>query len=154
VALFPAIYSAVMLLAYLLLMPLVGRMRVEPALGLSFGCTIAGYLLLVVTPPRSYLLVTLSTMLSALGATVAGPVLESLVANSISDEERASVMSVLFALILAVTSPFGYIGGVLSSVSDRFPFVLALGSSLANLVLVGLLRSVKARRAGAGAAAG
>jgi len=138
VALFPAIYSLVMLVAYIFLLPSVGRMKAESSLAVSLGCVIAGHLLLIASPNHSYLFVTLSTVVGALGAAVMNPVLDSMVANSIPDRERANALSIFYVLLLAVTSPFGYLGGILSSVSDRLPFLLALGAALVNALLLWL----------------
>jgi MFS family permease len=141
IALFTAAYSLVMLVAYVLLLPIVGRMKIESSLVFSFACLTASHLLLATSPIRSFVCVTLSTVIGALGAAVVNPLLDSLVANSIPDRERASALSVFYVLLLAITSPFGYLGGVLSAISDRLPFLLAFCTVLLNAGLLVLRAS-------------
>ncbi len=137
IAIFPALYSGMMLLVYVFIMPSIngGNMRAALMYGLLFS--IVGYALLIVSPQKSYALVITSTIVVAIGTGISGPVIESVLANSIRSDDRAKVMSVFHACMFAVSSPFGYLAGVLSSVSDRLPFAMAvvlLGAA------VGLLR--------------
>lgn len=71
------------------------------------------------------------------------PFVESLVANSINDKDRAKVMSILYVLVLGFTTPFGYIGGVLSSVSPRIPFVLIMVTFGISIMLLLILENVE-----------
>ena len=50
----------------------------------------------------------------------------SLIALNVNAEERARVMAILHMIIMALTSPFGWIGGILSEISRNLPFVLNL----------------------------
>jgi hypothetical protein len=61
---------------------------------------------------------------------------ESILANAIGDKERAKTMSILHVMLFAITAPFGYIGGLLASVSEELPFVMM---SLIFLVCIFLI---------------
>ena len=135
IAVFPALYSAVMLIVSIFVIPAIGKLRVERSLQLSLFFNISGYLLLVVAPSRSYPLVILSTILTAAGTAIANPIVESLLANSIIDEDRATVLSLFYVLLFAVTSPFGYFSGVLTTISNRLPFVLLMALLIMNVFL-------------------
>ena len=74
------------------------------------------------------------------------PFVESMVANSIDDENRAKTMSILYVVVLGVSAPFGYIGGVLSSISARLPFVLMIATFLISLLLLAAIESVEKRK--------
>jgi hypothetical protein len=49
---------------------------------------------------------------------------ESLVALHVNREERARVMAIQHMIIMFATSPFGWIGGILSGYNRAFPFML------------------------------
>jgi hypothetical protein len=60
---------------------------------------------------------------------------ESLVALHVNKAERARVMAIQHMIIMFATSPFGWIGGLLSSVSRSLPFVLTMVLLLAGIVV-------------------
>jgi hypothetical protein len=61
---------------------------------------------------------------------------ESLVALNVDKVERARVMAVQHMIIMLAVSPFGWLGGALSSVNRALPFALTTG-----LLVIGLLAS-------------
>ncbi len=123
-SLFPVVQSAAMLLVYLLVMPILGKLRFKMPLMSAFVAMIISNLLLVISPMRSFFMIILSTALTAYGTAVSFPFVESIIANSIDDNERAKTMSILYVILYGITAPFGYIGGILSSISEELPFVL------------------------------
>ncbi|HZJ56840.1 MAG TPA: MFS transporter [Clostridia bacterium] len=124
IALFPMIQSGIMLLVLLFVMPALGRISLKKPLLGSFASLIISNLLLVVSPHKNYFVLIISTVFMAFGTAVSFPLIESMLANAIDDKERAKTMSILYVILFAVTAPFGYIGGVLASVSEELPFVM------------------------------
>ena len=124
IALFPMIQSGIMLLVLLFVMPILGRMSFKKPLLGSFVSLIISNLLLVVSPDRSYIVLIISTVFMAFGTAISFPLVESILANAIGDRERAKTMSILHVMLFAITAPFGYIGGLLASVSEELPFVM------------------------------
>jgi hypothetical protein len=51
----------------------------------------------------------------------------------VNKAERARVMAIQHMIIMFATSPFGWIGGLLSSISRSLPFVLTMA-----LLLIGI----------------
>ena len=47
-------------------------------------------------------------------------------------------MAILYVVVLGISAPFGYIGGVLSSISARLPFVLVIMTFGISLILLRL----------------
>ena len=140
IAVFPAVYSGVMLAVYVFLMPTVGRLDPSKPLLLGLTASLAGYLVLLVAPRGAVWVIMVSTVLRGCGYAVTNPILNALIANSIPDTERAKVMSLFYVLLFAVSSPSGYVGGRLAAISDRLPFTVVVG--LAGLsVVVAVLRS-------------
>jgi MFS family permease len=72
-----------------------------------------------------------SLLFDGFGSGILAMLAESLVALNVDVAERARVMALQHMLIMFVTSPFGWIGGLLSGISRSLPFVL-------NIVLLGL----------------
>ena len=123
-SLFPVVQSAAMLLVYILVMPALGRLKFKLPLMSAFAAMVLSNLLLVISPAESFFMVIISTALTAYGTAVSFPFVESMLANSIDDSERAKTMSILYVILFGITAPFGYIGGTLSSISEELPFVL------------------------------
>jgi len=145
ISIFPAINSAVVLLVYALAMPAVGRMKVHRPLAFGLVCSGTSFFLLAVSPVQSMVFVIGSTILGALGGALTGPLSAALVANSVADADRAKVMSLFNALVIAACSPFGYLGGILSAVSERLPFVLGTATFVPTVALAILLPVIQRR---------
>ena len=140
IAVFPALHSAVMLLIFVFFMPRLSRS--DPKRPIIGGLLLSamGYLILILASGPSYPLILASTVLTAAGTALVSPFVRSLLANSIKDEDRAKVLSILNVLLLASTVPFGYIGGTLSAISERLPFLLIIATLGFSLLLVFALK--------------
>lgn len=121
---FPALRSVVMLLCYFLVLPRLHHRRHSSVITLGLLLTAAASFLLVIAPSRSYLMVSVSTVIEAVGTALAVPFFETLLFRVIDPNERARVLSVANVLMLAVATPFGWIAGVLSEIRPVLPFVL------------------------------
>ena len=71
------------------------------------------------------LLVT-STLLEALSLSLINPLTDSLTVITVDPKERARIMSILHVIMIGLTSPFGWIAGLLSEKWRGLPFVLNL----------------------------
>ena len=150
VALFPAIHSVVMLLVFLFVMPTIGRSGPKRPLLWGFLALIAGYLALVFSPHKCYAVVILSTVLTAFGTAMVFPFSDALMHNTITDSDRAKIISLLNVFLFAVSAPFGYIGGLLSSVAKQLPFVLLAAIQVVGLVLLVLFARQERRQRATG----
>ena len=95
----------------------------------GFACMFVGQVILILTPvegPLKYVALCVSLLFDGFGATFLFMLAKSLVDLYVNAEERARVQAILNMIILAATSPFGWIGGVLSGISRELPFVLNL----------------------------
>ena len=139
IALFPAIHSAVMLVVLFLIMPTLARFNPKKPLLLGLLASFAGYLILTLAATENYFMVVSGTVLTAFGMAIVFPIADAIVANAIVDEDRAKMMSIFFIIFFGASAPFGYLGGVLSSISERLPFVLVLGVLLVSILMVTFL---------------
>ncbi|HPM72084.1 MAG TPA: MFS transporter [Spirochaetales bacterium] len=73
-----------------------------------------------------YAFLCLSLAFDGFGAAILAMLAESLVALHVDKDERARVMALQHMIIMLATAPFGWISGLLSSVSRTLPFVLTL----------------------------
>jgi hypothetical protein len=79
-------------------------------------------------------------MLSAAGSIIASPYLEAIVQNTIDDDQRAKMFSILQVLVLLFISPSGLIGGWAYSINPKLPFILIILSFAIGIALmVGLM---------------
>jgi hypothetical protein len=63
-------------------------------------------------------------LIEAASLAMFGPLMDALTIISIDDAERARINSILFAVVILLTSPFGWIAGQLSEINRVLPFVL------------------------------
>ena len=88
-----------------------------------------GQILLILSPVEGalkYVMLCVSLVFDGFGSGSLTMLSGSLVALNVNPEERARVMAILHMLIMTATSPFGWIGGMLSNHSRNLPFVLNL----------------------------
>jgi len=52
----------------------------------------------------------------------------------VDPQERARIMAILYVIVVAFTSPFGWIAGILSGIDRRLPFLLNI-----LLLFIGIL---------------
>jgi MFS family permease len=130
--------SLVMLAFYFMAMP---RLRdIDPRLPMifGFGGLILTCVLLVTIPPQSYWLLLVATILEGASVPAVSALLDKLIATSVDPKERARIMAILYVVVLACTSPFGWIAGQASQLNRNLPFVInivlfTLGALLAYI---------------------
>ena len=151
ISVFPAFSSVIMLIFMRWIMPRIGE---QMCTGRWYGGSLYRYC------PMSYwclrrkdlLVLSLSTVIAAIGTMMTYPYLETAVANAIDDENRAKIFALLQVLILIVISPSGIIGGWAYGIDPRIPFLLVAGAFVISIPLMLLYgKKVKAAPVEAGA---
>ena len=126
----PLLKSAITVIFLLLVAPYLTRGLLKLPLLTGFGCYLAGQTLLIFSPvegPVKYIVLCISLIFDAFGFGSLMMAARSLVAHNVYPGERARIMAILNMIIMAITAPFGWIGGLLSNISRTLPFVLNLG---------------------------
>jgi MFS family permease len=123
-AIFPFAKSGMMLILYFLLVPRLNVRRFRNPMILGFTGLLAANLILVTMPSGNYLLLLISVLIEAASLAMFGPLMDALTIISIDNAERARINSILFAVVILLTSPFGWIAGQLSEINRVLPFVL------------------------------
>lgn len=129
VALFPFVRSAVILLLFFFLVPKMNKISLEKPLVLGFLLFAASQFLLIITPINGYFLLIISTVLEAFSLALLNPILNSLFVINVDAQERARITAMIQVAAIALTSPFGWLAGILSETDRMLPFVM-------NIVLI------------------
>lgn len=124
VALFPLGRAVIMLLFTFIFQSRINLLKFRPVMTWGFLIYIASHVMLLLAQPKSSILIIGYTILEAAAFALVIPRRDSLAALFIDKEDRARVMSLIFVITLAVSSPFGSIIGWLSSINRRYPFIL------------------------------
>ena len=102
----------------------VTKFRVPLWIGLALYGVAA--LLLIFSPANSVGFVFLYVFVSAVAAALVNPRKDALLQLNINPQERARLNALIMASTIALSSPFGYLAGWLSSVDRRLPFAVTL----------------------------
>jgi MFS family permease len=128
--LFPMLRSVIAMTFLFTVVPRLTRLSLRLPLLCGFAAYMAGQTLLISAPAEGiarYIILCLSLGFDGFGSGTLIMLAESLVALHVDPHERARVMAIQHMIIMFATSPFGWIGGILSSVSRNLPFVLNIG---------------------------
>ncbi|KQX68166.1 MFS transporter [Paenibacillus sp. Root444D2] len=145
ISIFPAVSSLAMLALMFLVVPRLKENKAQGYMIWGFSLAIVSKIILIAVAPGQITLVIISTMLAAAGSIISSPYLEAVVANSIDDEQRAKMFSILQVLVLLCISPSGIIGGWTYTIDPRLPFILIIISSIVSIVLMIMLMRRKAK---------
>jgi MFS family permease len=126
---FPVLKSVIAIFFLFFVVPRLTRGLLRVPLLLGFACYFTGQAILILVPsegPLKYIFLCVSLIFDGFGFGTLAMLAESLVALHVNTAERARVMAIQHMIIMAATSPFGWIGGFLSDISRNLPFVLNL----------------------------
>jgi hypothetical protein len=144
--LFPMFRSILAIVFFFTIIPRITKRSLKMPLLAGFASYVIGQTILVLAPGGSaltYAFLCVSLLFDGFGAGILAMLAESLVALNVDVAERARVMALQHMIIMFVTSPFGWIGGLLSGISRNLPFVL-------NIVLlaIGIIVTLRYYRRG------
>jgi MFS family permease len=126
---FPMVKSVVSIFLFFTVISRIRQSRLKWPLFGGFGSAIVGNLLLISVAGAGiwgYVVLSASLLFESFGYAVISTLRESLVAIHVDPDERSGIMALLQTMIMLVSVPFGYIGGLLSNISRTLPFVLSI----------------------------
>ncbi len=135
-AVFPMLRTGIMLVFILGIQRLLGKMRLRSSILLGLALFGASHILLLIAPPGGILIVLGYTALEAAAYAVVSPRRDAVMTLLIDPQERSRIYAVLYALIIALSAPFGSFFGWLASLNGAYPFVFNL---LVFLVCAGVI---------------
>jgi MFS family permease len=134
---FPMFRSIIALVFFFTVIPSLIRVSLRLPLLLGFAGYMIGQMILINVPVEGalkYGMLCLSLVFDGFGAGILAMLAESLVALHVNAAERARVMAIQHMIIMFSTSPFGWIGGILSGISRNLPFILNVVLLLAGMI--------------------
>jgi MFS family permease len=144
-AIFPFAKSGLMLILYFLLVPRLNVRRFRNPMLIGFLGFLAANLILVTMPSGNYILLLISVLIEAASLAMFGPLMDALTIVSIDNLERARINSILYVVMILLTSPFGWIAGQLSELNRVLPFILNICFFFIGMVLVWLAWRLRKR---------
>ena len=123
--------SIFMILMYFFVMPRLRHLSFKWPMLVGFAGMLVSQVLLVSAPVEGYFVLVVSLLLEAGCIAMTGPLIEQMVFHTVDAKERARIQSLIYVAVILLTSPFGYIGGLLSAQNKALPFML-------NIVLYGV----------------
>ena len=114
------------------------RFRMPLWAGLCLYCMAA--LVLIFSPADHIGFVLLYVFLAAVAAALVNPRKDALLQLNINPQERARLNALIMASTIALSSPFGYLAGWLSSIDRRLPFAFAFVLFVAAILVVGRIQ--------------
>lgn len=137
-AIYPFARSITQLIFFFLVTPLIREMNFRNPLLIGLIGFIASQVILITAPPGSYLLLVVSVILEACAAGAVNIQVDRMFVVNVDEGERARIMAIVMVIVVALTSPFGYIAGKMSEANRLYPFVFNILLFFGGLVLVWL----------------
>ena len=125
-ALFPILNAAVMLIFMVGFQHRMNATKFRIPLWVGLALYAVAALVLILSPANSLGFVLLYVFLAAVAAALVNPRKDALLQLNITPQERARINALIIAATIALSSPFGYLAGWLSSMDRRLPFAFTL----------------------------
>lgn len=135
-ALFPILNAAVMLVFMVGFQHRMNTEKFRLPLWIGLGLYALAALVLIFSPADSLGFVLLYVLVAAVAAALVNPRKDALVQLNISVEERARLNALIMASTIALSSPFGYLAGWLSSLDRRLPFVFTFLLFVTAMIII------------------
>jgi MFS family permease len=142
-AVFPILRAVVMLVFMFGIQHRLERVRLKIPLWTGLIIYAGCQILLIVSPAGQIIPLLLFILLEAVAYALVIPRKDALLAVNIDKQERARIMALMVSFMIAFSSPFGYLTGLLSSVDRRLPFVFIFVLYLLALLITGWIRDEK-----------
>lgn len=136
VAVFPMLRTIVMWAFIIGLQNLINRMSMKNSIHLGFIIYIVSHVFLIVAPKENILFILIYTLLEASAYAIIAPRREALMALYSDERDRSRIYGLYNALMIAITTPFGSIIGLLSELNGVYPFVFNIGLFILGILLI------------------
>jgi MFS family permease len=144
IALYPFARSLIMLLFLFLVVPRLRGVHFGRPLTIAFVGFLLSQILLVNIPPGGVGLLLLSTLMESCSFAVLGTQMDRLSVINVDPHERARIVSIAHVVVIACTTPFGWIAGLLADRNPMNPFLLNAALLALGIVLISRLRATGA----------
>lgn len=139
-ALFPILNAGVMLVFMVGIQHKLNALKFRAPLWVGLALYAVGALVLLLSPVEGLRFVLLNVFLTAVAASLVNPRKDALLQLNLDPQERARLNALIMASTVALSSPFGYLAGWLSSMDRRLPFGFMILLFLAAMAVVGRIK--------------
>lgn len=139
-ALFPILNAAVMLIFMIGLQHRINATKFRIPLWIGLALYVVAALVLIFSPADRLGFVLLYVFIAAVAAALVNPRKDALLQLNITPQERARLNALIMASTVALSSPFGYLAGWLSSMDRRLPFVFTLLLFVTAMFVIGRIQ--------------
>lgn len=142
-SLVPGLSAIIYLIVYFLFMKYLTQKGEANSLVLGLFLNGLGIMTFLLVKPQNYILLALSTILTAAGNIITITFRETLWSNVIGEEERAKIFAAGQGLISLFSVPAGYLSGWLYKINPVLPFLMSLILYLASLGISVIVKNIK-----------
>lgn len=135
-ALFPILNAAVMLVFMVGIQHRLSATKFRAPLWTGLVLYAVAALVLIFSPADSLGFVLIYVFVAAVAASLVNPRKDALLQLNINPQERARLNALIMASTIALSSPFGYLAGWLSSLDRRLPFVFSFVLFLVAMLVI------------------
>ena len=146
-ALFPILNAGVMLVFMVGIQHKLSALKFRAPLWAGLALYAVGALVLLLSPVGGLGFVLLNVFLTAVAASLVNPRKDALLQLNLDPQERARLNALIMASTVALSSPFGYLAGWLSSMDRRLPFGFMILLFLAAMAVVGRIKEPQVEEA-------
>ena len=139
-ALFPILNAAVMLIFMVGIQHRMSAAKFRVPLWVGLGLYCVAALALIFSPADNLGFVLLYVFAAAVAAALVNPRKDALLQLNINPQERARLNALIMASTIALSSPFGYLAGWLSSLDRRLPFAFTFLLFITAMVVIGRIQ--------------
>jgi MFS family permease len=142
-ALYSTARSLIMLVFFFLVMPRIREMQFRNPMLVGFFLLAAAQAIVLSAPEKGFFFLLISTFLEACSYATVSTQMDRMIVVTVEPQERARIMGLLFVVVIAFTTPFGWIAGQLSEINRILPFLL----NISLYTLAAVLTVLAARHA-------
>ena len=146
-ALFPILNAGVMLVFMVGIQHKLNALKFRAPLWAGLALYAVGALVLLLSPVGGLGFVLLNVFLTAVAASLVNPRKDALLQLNLDPQERARLNALIMASTVALSSPFGYLAGWLSSIDRRLPFGFMILLFLLAMAVVGRIKEPQVEEA-------
>ena len=139
-ALFPILNAAVMLIFMVGIQHRMSAAKFRVPLWVGLGLYCVAALALIFSPADNLGFVLVYVFAAAVAAALVNPRKDALLQLTINPQERARLNALIMASTIALSSPFGYLAGWLSSLDRRLPFAFTFLLFITAMVVIGRIQ--------------
>jgi MFS family permease len=123
---FPMVKSILSIILFFTILARMNQNKLKHPLAIGFASYAIGMIILINLPGglTGQVILFASMLFEAFGSSILYTLRESIVAINVDPKERSRILAILQMIVMLISVPFGYIGGLLSSVSRTLPFAL------------------------------